>query len=514
VQTSSGLASSAPPVIEAEGLTKQYPGVLAVSNATLRVVPGEVVGLVGKNGAGKSTLIKILAGLVGPDSGTIAVAGRSVRYSTAAQAQRLGLSFVHQELLDVPGLTIAENVFLGLGYPKRPVLGVDTRALVRRARPHLERVGLNVDPAAQAGSLRLAQRRLVTVARALAFQSSLIVFDEPTAALTDGEVAHLHEVIRDLRRQGMGIIYVSHRLDEIQALTDRVVVMRDGQVITDRPTGSLSRGELIAEITGSQVAAAASAAPVPPDPAAPPLLEVTDLAARADGPGADLAVRPGEVLGIAGLVGSGRSGLLRLIYGAEQPARGTIRWEGNPVQVRSPRAALELGLAYLPEDRMHDGNVQGFNVRENITLATLRRYRIARWLPFPVRSAEQRATREVMQQLAVRAPTPEFPVRWLSGGNQQKVVLGRWLLRGARLLLLDEPTQGVDVGAKAEIYEIVRALVADGNAVIFVSSDFSELTLMCSRVLVMREGKIVGLLSGKEITESAMVAACYGHDAA
>ena len=498
-----------PPVVEASDLTKQYPGVLAVDGAHLRVDRGEIVGLVGKNGAGKSTVIKILAGAVKPDRGTIRVGGTVVHYSGPDKAQRLGLSFVHQELLDVPGLTVAENVFLGLGYPKRWGFQVDVAALNRAAEPHLAAVGLNVDPAQPAGSLRLAERRLVTVARALAWRSSLIVFDEPTAALTDGEVAHLHRVIRDLREQGIGIVYVSHRLDEIQTLTDRVVVMRDGRTVADRATASLDRASLIAEITGAEAAARRTVALAPPDPSATPLLEVEDLAAQANGPGVSLSVRPGEVLGIAGLVGSGRTELLRLIYGADRAARGTIRWNGEPVRITSPRSALELGLAYLPEDRRADGNVQGFNVRENATLSSLDRSRVARWLPVPSVRAERAATWDVMRKLGVRAPSPEFPVQWLSGGNQQKVVFARWLLRGARVLLLDEPTQGIDVEAKAEIYEIVRQLASAGAGVVFVSSDFSEMALMCHRVLVMSQGRIVRELDGDQVTEAAMVDACY-----
>lgn len=505
----SGLGPCSP-FIEARALDKRYPGVHALDNLDFAVSPGEIVALLGKNGAGKSTLIKILAGVVHPDAGTIVVDGVPVRLHSAHDSARLRLAFVHQELADVPNLSVAENVLLGLGYPKRAGVVLDERRLVREASAVLERLGARIDPRAQLKSLRTPQRRLVMIARGFAADARLLVLDEPTTSMTSTEIDHLHEVVRTLRDHGVSVVYVTHRLDEVAAVTDRVFVMRDGRHAFSGPTRELTKAELISHITGTVGASRRPGRPVAgPRGSRRELLKVRDLAARSVVSGVSFELYEGEILGIAGLVGSGRTELVRLIYGADPVAAGEIHVGGKRVRMRSVRDAIRVGIALLPEDRRHQGSIQRLSVRQNITLPSLRKFRRSRGLGVPSLRLERAAARAQIERLQIKVASEESSIEILSGGNQQKVVLAKWLETDANVFIFDEPTQGIDVDGKADVYRLMLDLCSAGKSVIFISSEFSELVATCERVIVFREGRSVGELHNDEINENNILELCY-----
>ncbi len=500
------------PVIEVRGLRKTYPGVLAVDDASFSVAPGEVLGLVGKNGAGKSTVIKMLAGLVTPDEGEILVDGEPTVLASSHAASVLGISVVHQELALVPRGSVAENVFLGLPYPRRAGLFVDWSALHRKAGAVLARLGLEVDPRASVDGLSVAQQRMVMIARCLAWDARVVVLDEPTASLTDDEISHLLEVLRQLADAGVAIVYVSHRLEEVLGATDRVVVMRDGSVVADLVTATLTKQTLVAGITGE--AKADESQTVHVDRAGRPpgaeLLRVTGLTRAPALHGVDLTLREGEVLGLAGLVGAGRTELARVLFGVDAPDSGTITVRGKDVVLRSPRAAMKERIALLPEDRRHQGNDTARSIRENTSLPTLRRHRGVSWLPRPSAARERAVSEEMVGRLGIKARDTEVAVGTLSGGNQQKVVLAKWLVHGADVFVFDEPTAGIDVEGKADVYGIVGELADQGKAVLFISSDLPELAAVSDRVVVLREGRVVAELTGSQVSESQILHHCYG----
>jgi ribose transport system ATP-binding protein len=496
------------PIVQARGLVKRFPGVVALDHADLDLNAGEVLGLVGKNGAGKSSLIKVLAGVQHPDEGEVLVDGRPLPSSYAPHhAHGLGLAFVHQELGNFPALTVAENVALGTRYPRRAGLLIDHRELRRRVAEVLAELEADIDPEAHADDLTAVQQRVIMIARALYHRARVLVLDEPSVSLTVEEIGHLHAIVRRLRERGQSVVYVSHRLNEIVSLTDRVVVMQDGRVTLERPTAELDEAALVTAIAG-EAAGVRGVPPTPPPRGEVPLLRVRGLARppRVADVGFDL--HAGEILGIAGLVGSGRTEVARMIFGADKPVAGTIEVEGRAIAPRSPVDAIRAGVALLPEDRRHEGLVLDFDVRENVTLASLGRHR-GGLLPFPRRASEKRATAAMIERLSIRTPGDAQEVRRLSGGNQQKVVLAKWLQRSERVLIFDEPTQGVDVGAKEEMFSLIRGLAAEGRAAIVISSDFSELIGLCTRVVALREGRVSGSLEGEEITEEALVRLSY-----
>lgn len=501
--------------LEARGLVKDYPGVRAVDHVSLGIRPGEVVGLVGKNGAGKSTVIKILAGATIPDEGQILLDGEEVHLHNPHDATLLGLSFVHQELSVVPDLSVAENVELGLGYPRRAGVLVDFSKLRRQSREVLARLGGGIAPHVAIRTLPTAQQRLVMIARALVTQARLVVLDEPTGSLTDEETSHLFSVIRDLSADRVAVVYVSHRLEEILQITDRVVVMRDGAIVDNRPTEDFDTKTLIEEITGEDASATAlqrrrnRGIGGPPD--APTAMEVEEIEVSGKIRSASFSIRAGEILGIAGLMGSGRTELVRAVFGADHRTGGTIRIQGVEADVRRPADAIAAGIVLLPEDRRNQGLIRDFNVRRNITLGTLRDFRVTDKLPMPSVPRERQAAQSAVRDLDIKTPSDLTPATSLSGGNQQKLVLARWLRSGASVLIFDEPTHGIDVGAKEEVYTLMEQLAADGKAVVFISSEFGELVGVCHRVIVMREGNIVGEAAGDEITENRLLEYCYGH---
>ncbi|WP_419919544.1 sugar ABC transporter ATP-binding protein [Candidatus Poriferisocius sp.] len=510
--TAAVLANNVP-LLEICGVTKRYPGVLAVDDVSVSLGAGQIIGLVGKNGAGKSTLIKIMAGAERANEGHLRLNGTPLDLHHPHDATVAGLAFVHQDLQDVGDLSVAENVMLGLGYPRKFGLLVDWAELYSRAAEPIARLEVDIDPRRAVGELSVAQQRLVMIARGLAQQARLLVLDEPSASLTDEEIEHLFTVVRRLRDEGITVVYVSHRLEEIFELTERVIVMRNGRLVADEPTESLDRGSLIAHITGHEHARTATERranrKVGGRPDTEVVLEVHRLSADTGVHDCSFDVRKGEILGLGGLVGSGRTELVRAVFGADHRQGGTVRVHGTEVAGNNPSKSMSSGLALLPEDRKTQGNIMDFSVRNNITLASLDRHRIRRQAPVPSSRSEKQAAGSRIGRLSIATPSDRQLVRLLSGGNQQKVVIAKWLEQGADVLIFDEPTIGVDVDGKEEIYDIMEELAAEGKAVVFISSEFSELVGVCHRVLVLGEGRIVGELEGDAVTEPAIVEACY-----
>jgi ABC-type sugar transport system ATPase subunit len=502
------MTAMSEPFVRARGLTRRYEGVLALDGADLNIFPGEVIGLVGKNGAGKSTLIRILGGVEQPDSGDIRIASAALPTPyTPHAANLLGLAFMHQELANVPAMTVAENVALGSRFPRRLGGLVDWSELSRKVRRVLDQLELVIQPEARVGELTVVQQRMVMIARALYLNARVLVLDEPSTSLSDAEIAHLHRVVRALRDEGRSIVYVSHRIKEIVGITDRIVVMQDGRVTLTRPTAGATEGEIVEAIAGGASAIAPWQKAARGEKGSV-VLRVRDLGRRGVVDNVSFDLHAGEILGIAGLVGSGRTELVRLIFGADAATSGSVELAGNLVRLRNPRDAVRAGIVLLPEDRRYQGLILDMTVRENITLPSLEKHRVGR-MPFVRRSSEARTVGSLVGQLGIRTPGIEQQLRRLSGGNQQKVVLAKWLTRQSRVLIFDEPTQGVDVHAKAEIFALIREGVAGDRAAIVISSDFAELVTLCDRIIVLREGGVVGSLQGDAISEAAIVRLAY-----
>ncbi|MCE7079444.1 sugar ABC transporter ATP-binding protein [Streptomyces sp. ST2-7A] len=478
------------------GIVKGFPGVRALDGIDLDVSAGEVHCLLGQNGAGKSTLIKVLAGAHQPDAGRILWQGEEVRLPDPGASLRLGIATIHQELDLVDGLTVAENIRLGhettrWGLTARSEANTAATRLLRRLG-HPE-----MSPTTEVGRLSAAGKQLVSMARALSRDARLIVMDEPSAVLDRGEVERLFEVVRHLADRGIAIVYISHRLEEIRRIGDRVTVLKDGRTVASGLGADTPTPEIIRLMTGRSIDYVFPArTPVPED--AEPILEVESLGRRGEFHDIGFTVRAGEIVGLAGLVGSGRSEILETVYGARRPTTGTVRVAGRPIRPGRVGAAMAAGIGFCPEERKSQALVLDDAVHRNITLADLRRF--SRW-GFPDRTAERRAAEEQAAGLDLRPPGVDRPVRTLSGGNQQKVVLARWLSRGCRVLLLDEPTRGVDVGARAEIYALIRDLAARGIAVVVVSSEIEEVIGLSDRVLVVSDGELVFEGPADEIDE-------------
>jgi ribose transport system ATP-binding protein len=469
------------------GIVKVFPGVRALDGVDLDVRPGEVHALLGQNGAGKSTLIKVLAGAHQPDEGAIAWRGQPVRLSNPVAAMKIGVATIYQELDLVDGLSVAENIFLG----HEDTTGGFTRPAATRAaaRDLLRRLGhSDIPPGREVGRLSAAGKQIVSMARALSHDARLIVMDEPSAVLDSGEVDNLFRVIRDLTAEGVAVVYISHRLEEIREIGDRVTVLKDGRTVaTSLPVADTPTAELIRLMTGRSIE---FVFPEQDDSATlgEPVLQVDGLSRPGEFTDVTFTVRAGEIVGLAGLVGSGRSEILETVYGARKASAGKVTVDGKNMRKGSVRAAVGAGVGLAPEERKSQGLLLDQSVTRNISLASLRRFARS---GFVRRGDEQAAAKQQAESLDVRPAGVERPARTLSGGNQQKVVLARWLLRGCRVLLLDEPTRGVDVGARSEIYGLIRRLADDGVAVVVVSSEVPEVLGLADRVLVISEGRIV-----------------------
>jgi inositol transport system ATP-binding protein len=482
-------------VLEVRNLSKSFPGVKALEAVRLAVRPATVHALMGENGAGKSTLMKTLAGVYPPDEGEILLDGRRVRIRNPHQALRLGIAMIHQELLPFPDLTVAENISMGRE-PTRWLPGwLDQPAMRRRAQELLGRLGVTLPVTRKIRDLSVAQVQTVEIAKALVHDARVIIMDEPTSAISQREVDALLAMIRDLRRQGVAIIYISHKMDEVFRIADTITVLRDGRYVATHQAADLDRDRLIALMVGRELLTteSPSATPAPGEVA----LEVRGLTQPGSFRQVSFRVRRGEILGIAGLMGAGRTELASALVGLAPAASGEIRAGGRPVRIASPRNAIDHGIALVPEDRQKFGLVPGMSVKENLTLASLGPCCRGPWID---RRRENRVADEQIRALAIRTPDRDQPAAGLSGGTQQKIVVARALLTRPAILILDEPTRGIDIGAKQEIYAIIRRLAAQGTAVIMVSSELPEVLALSHRILVMREGQVTAELDPRRTT--------------
>ncbi len=480
------------------GIVKRYPGVLALDNVSFSLEAGEVHCLVGENGAGKSTLMKILSGAVRPDRGTIAIDGTGADILSPRDAQQLGIALIYQDFKLVPGMSVAENIFLGREPTGGPLSLIDRHELMLGARKSLAVLGEEIDPTATIESLSVAQRQIVEIARALARNARILALDEPTAPLTEREVTTLFAVIRRLRAEGVGIIYISHRLEEVFALGDRVTVLRDGKGIVSAQVSATDRRQLIRWMVGRELE---NEYPRSERRAGAEILRVEGLRGKRLGP-VSFSLARGEILGLAGLVGAGRSRLARIIFGAEQPTGGAIFLDGEKFHPRSPHEAIAAGIALLTEDRNTYGLVSQMSVRENITLASIASLVKG---PFIDASREELLARQFVRDLRIRPENTGVTVESLSGGNRQKVVLARWLASNARVLIFDEPTSGIDVGVKFEIYTIINRLAREGLGILVISSDLPELLGICHRIAVMCEGTLTGIVERETTTQETIM---------
>lgn len=481
------------------GIVKDYPGVRALDGVDFDLLPGEVHCLVGENGAGKSTLMKILGGAVRKDSGSVIIDGRETEIAGPIDARRLGIGIIYQDFRLVDGLTVAENIVLG---QEKAGVGfltlLDRKAEHRRATEVLSLLGERMDPEIPAGQLSAAQRQIVEIAKAISLHVRILVMDEPSAALSGRELETLFAIIRRLKSEGVGIVYISHRLEEVFAIGDRLTVLRDGAHIDTVAVTEVDRRSLIRMMVGRELE---QEYPKVESPRGPEILRIEGLQAGMLRD-VSLSLMRGEILGIAGLVGAGRSELAHVLFGASPREAGDVFLDGRPFHPRSPREAIEAGCGLLTEDRNRYGLILQMNVRENISLPRLRE--LARG-PFVDRKGEQDAAGRLIGQLKIKAPSMEVPAETLSGGNRQKVILARWLFTESRLLLFDEPTAGIDVGAKREIYLLMNELVSRGIGVIMISSDLPELLGMCDRIAVMCAGRVTGILERREATQEAIL---------
>jgi rhamnose transport system ATP-binding protein len=492
-------------LLSVSAIRKSFAGVHALRGVSFDLRAGEVHALVGENGAGKSTLIKVITGAHAPDGGSIEIGGAPVRANDPVLSRRLGVAAIYQQPALFPELTVSENIAMGSetgGLWRRVRWG----GRAARAEKLLARIGAAIDPEAPVSTLTMPEQQLVEIAKALGRDAKVLIMDEPTASLPEHEVRNLFRVVRELRGQGVGIVYISHRLDELYELADRVTVLRDGNSVATRAMKDVPRPELIRLMVGREVTAVFPKREAPPGDV---LLELRGLGCRASGVrGVSLQVRAGEILGLAGLVGAGRTELARALFGLTPADEGEILLAGKPVRVRTPDQAVGLGIAYVPEDRRRHGVILEMPVAANATLAVLRRISRRGFLDF---DREREVAESYVASLAVKTPSIDAPAGDLSGGNQQKVALARWLATEPRVIVLDEPTQGIDVGAKAEIHALMGELAARGMAILMISSELPEVLGMSDRIAVMRGGTLAGVIGRAEATQESVLALALGH---
>ncbi|KAA2214178.1 sugar ABC transporter ATP-binding protein [Teichococcus oryzae] len=494
------------PLLELDGIGKTYPGVRALDGVSLRLERGEVLGLIGENGAGKSTLMKVLGGVVPSSEGTIRIDGQLQASWDVPAATRAGIAFVHQELSLFDNLDVAGNVLFG----REPLRGgplrlFDRRAAREKVAPILRRLGADFTPDTPVAELSIAQRQLVEIARALAAEARIIILDEPTSSLTLSETARLLSVVKELRAGGVGLIYITHRLGEIIDCADRVVCLRDGRMVGALQREDIAHGTMIRLMIGRELRSLYAPPTNPPGEGG---LEVRGLVTSAfPARQVDLHIRPGEILGLAGLVGAGRTSLARTLFGIDPPLAGEIRLDGRPLALRGPRDAVAAGIYLAPEDRKRAGLVLDMPITQNVTLANAADYTRGGLL---MHRLERAAAEKQRQGLRIKAPDCGVRASTLSGGNQQKVVLGKWLSMAPRVILFDEPTRGIDVGAKGEIYALMRALSDHGVAILMISSDMEEVLGVSDRIVVMHEGRISGGLDRSGFSEQAVLRLAIG----
>ena len=474
--------STSAPALRMSGISKSFPGIRALTSVGLEVAAGEVHAIVGENGAGKSTLMKILAGVYQPDEGTIELQGEAVRIAGPIDARKRGIGMVYQELNLVPDLSVAENITLGA--PPSRFGFVDRKALRARAAAVLDELGAKVHPDDLVGSLPVSQQQLVEIAKAYASSPRIIGLDEPTSSLSENEAQALFRVVERMKAAGIAIIYISHRLREVIELADQVTVLRDGRLVETRSAEGITAADMIRLMVGRDLT---DVFPKTEVPIGDVVLEVRDLSRKGEFDGIDLDVRAGEIVGLAGIVGAGRTEVARAIFGLDRADRGVVRVNGDPVHAHQPRQGVDAGIAYVPEDRKRDGLIPQLTVKENITLASLGEVSTAGWIRG---RAERRVATDKATELGVSPPVIDRRVDTYSGGNQQKVVFAKWLATKPAVLILDEPTRGVDVGAKADIHSIIGQLAAQGTAILMISSELPEVLAVSDRIYVLHEGRV------------------------
>lgn len=493
------------PLLELRGISKQFPGVKALSDVALRLYPGEVHTLMGQNGAGKSTLIKVLTGVYAPERGTIVLAGEEIRPQSTEHAQRLGISTVYQEVNLCPNLSVAENIFTGR-YPRKFGM-VDWKAMRTQATALLAQLDVHIDVTVQLSRYPLAIQQMVAISRALGISARVLILDEPTSSLDEAEVQLLFGVLRKLREQGMAILFVTHFLDQTYAISDRITVMRNGEREGEYACSELSRLALVNKMVGSAAAPEALQAPEAAPAAGPVFLSTLALARKGALAPLDIEIREGELLGLCGLLGSGRTEAARLLFGADRADSGSLRVGARTSAFANPREAIAHGIGFCSEDRKHEGAILELSVRENLILALQARAGLLRAIPRKVQDA---LARDYVHKLGIKAADIDTPIGSLSGGNQQKVLLARWLATAPRLLILDEPTRGIDVRAKQEIMDYVSGLCRKGMAILFISSELPEVLRCSDRMVVMRDRKACGEYLRGELDDASVLQAIAG----
>ena len=488
-------------LIRMEGIEKRFPGVHALNQCHFELRAGEVHALVGENGAGKSTLMKIIGGIYHKDAGHIYLNGGEVEIQNPRQAQHLGISIIHQELNLMPHLTVAQNIYIGREPRGKVNFVVDDKTTNKQADGLFEMLSLDLDPDTKVSDLTVAKQQMIEIAKALSFNAKILIMDEPTAALTDSEIEDLFTIIRQLRQNGVGIVHISHRLEELKLIADRVTVMRDGRMIDTLLTEEASIDKIISLMVGRIIFE--SAPEIPENPSEEVVLEVRNLNLGKALRKVNFNLKKGEILGFAGLMGAGRTDVARAIFGADKIDSGEIFINGKQVQIKNPKDAVASGIGYLSEDRKRYGLALGMDVKENIVMASMKRFiRWHSWMDF--KKAASRAG-EMVEALNIKTPNLEQKIKFLSGGNQQKVVMGKWLTADTNILIFDEPTRGIDVGAKSEIYKLLNDLAQSGKSIIMISSELPEILRMSHRVVVMCEGRVTGILDADEMTQESIM---------
>ena len=488
-------------LIKLDTIDKHFPGVHALKGVSFDLVAGEVHALMGENGAGKSTLMKVLSGIWQPDGGTIRVAGNEVSIPNPHAAQALGIGMIHQELALMNDLTVAQNIFIGRE-PRKRFWRLDEEALNRAAREIFSAMNVSIDPRAEVRTLSVAQQQMVEIAKSLSHKSRVLVMDEPTAALNDKEVNELFTIIERLKSEGVGIVYISHKMDEIKRISDRVTIMRDGAYVGTVKASETPISKIISMMVGRELES--TEADIPDLSEAPVALEVRGLSRGKAVRNVSFSLKAGEILGFAGLMGAGRTEVARLIFGADRREAGDIVVHGRQTAIMSPKDAVRAGIGYLSEDRKHLGLALGLDLTANVGLPNLARF--SNGIGIVDDGRLEQIARDYIKQLSIRTPSERQEVRLLSGGNQQKVVLAKWLLRNCDILIFDEPTRGIDIGAKSEIYRLMQSLAREGKAIIVISSELPEVLRLSHRIAVMCEGRLTGILpGGKQTTQEEIM---------
>ncbi|MFF2482986.1 sugar ABC transporter ATP-binding protein [Paenibacillus sp. NPDC058071] len=488
-------------LIEMKGINKSFPGVQALKDCQFELLSGEVHALMGENGAGKSTLMKVLTGVYQKDEGTMTYLGKELVVPNAKAAQDHGIAIIHQELNLAPDLTVAQNIFIGR--EPRMLLGLllDEKELNRKVKQLFARMNLDIDPNELVENLTVAKQQMVEIAKALSYDSQVLIMDEPTAALSDAEIDELFKIIHQLRESGVGIVYISHRMDELKRITNRVTVMRDGQYIGTVPTKDVTNEQIISMMVGREIYGSSKPTDVKKNKEV--VLEAIGLNRRGALKDVSFQLRKGEILGFAGLVGAGRTELARAIFGADSIDSGEIRVHGKKVKMKEPHDAVRAGIGYLSEDRKRFGCIVDMDVKMNVAAASMNQF--INPLGFVNSKKMAEAADGIVQMLKVKTPSIDQELKFLSGGNQQKVVIGKWLTRDCDILIFDEPTRGIDIGAKSEIYNLLNELAASGKSIIMISSELPEVLRMSHRIVVMCEGRVTGEMSYEDATQEQIM---------